>query len=104
MAEQALFKLDFRSDKKILILAGEVLYLEQVSLIIAQQWSAMYFAIIQGLGLSTLLFAGNPVTTNADHPLLLAVDDNDFFMSTVAATHATLFFLSNAARMTDEAG
>ena len=41
MAEQELTKLDHRNDKKMLFLALELLFVEEVTLISAEQWSAM---------------------------------------------------------------
>ena len=41
MAEQALVKLDHRNDKKMLLLALEVLFVEELSVISAEQRAAM---------------------------------------------------------------
>ena len=103
MAEQALNKLDFRSDKKVLLLAVEVLFVEEVGLISAEQWCAMDI-IHQDLRQSNLPFAGNSVIASGDQMQLRAIDGNDIFLSPVLLTNFDLFFLSNLVRMTDEAG
>ena len=103
MAEQALNKLDFRNDKKVLLLAVEVLFVEDVSLISAEQWCAMDI-ILQELRQSNLPFAGILVIASGDQMQLPAIDGNDIFLSPVLLTNFALFFLSNFVRMTDAAG
>ena len=102
MAEQALNKLDFRNEKKVLLLAVEVLFVEEVSWISAEQWCAMYI-ILQELRQSNLPFAGILVIASGDMQLP-ATDGNAIFLSPVLLTNFALFFLSNFVRMTDEAG
>ena len=82
MAEQALNKLDFRNDEKVLLLAVEVLFVEEVSLISAEQWCAMDI-ILQELRQSNLPFAGILVLASGDQMQLPAIDGNDLFLSPV---------------------
>ena len=102
MAEQALTKLDFRNHKKIL-LALEVLFVEEISLISAEQWSAMDI-VLQELRQSSLPFGGILVIASGDQMQLPAIDGNDIFLSPLLLTNFALFFLEHFVRMTDEAG
>ena len=103
MAEQALTKLDHRNDKKMLLLALEVLFVEEVSLISAEQWSAMDITL-QELKQSTLPFGGVLVIASGDQMQLPSIDGNDIFLSPVLLTNFALFFLGHFVRMTDQAG
>ena len=103
MAEQALTKLDFRNDKKMLLLALEVLFVEEISLISAEQWSAMDI-VLQELKESTLPFGGILVIASGDQMQLPSIEGNDIFLSPVLLTNFAMFFLSHFVRMTDEAG
>ena len=103
MAEQALTKLDHRNDKKMLLLALEVLFVEEISLVSAEQWSAMDI-VLQELKESTLPFGGILVIASGDQMQLPSIDGNDIFLSPVLLTNFAMFFLSHFVRMTDEAG
>ena len=103
MAEQALNKLDHRNEKKMLLLALEVLFVEEVSLISAEQWSAMDI-VLQELKQTTLPFGGVLVIASGDQMQLPSIEGNDIFLSPVLLTNFALFFLGHFVRMTDEAG
>ena len=103
MAEQALTKLDHRNDKKMLLLALEVLFVEEVSLISAEQWSAMDMTL-QELKQSTLPFGGVLVIASGDQMQLPCIEGSDIFLSPVLLTNFALFFLDHFVRMTDQAG
>ena len=103
MAEQALMKLDHRNDKKMLLMALEVLFVEEVSLISAEQWSAMDLTL-QELKQSTLPFGGVSVIASGDHMQLPSIEGNDIFLSPVLLTNFAMFFLSHFVRMTDADG
>ena len=103
MAEQALVKLDHRNDKKMLLLALEVLFVEEISLISAEQWAAMDI-VLQELKESKLPFGGILVIASGDQMQLPAIDGNDIFLSPVLLTNFALFFLQHFVRMTDEEG
>ena len=103
MAEQALTKLDHRNDKKMLLLALEVLFVEEVSLISAEQWSAMDITL-QELKQSSLPFGGVLVIASGDQMQLPSIDGNDIFLSPVLLTNFALFFLGHFVRMTDKDG
>ena len=90
MAEQALTKLDHRNDK-MLLLALEVLFVEEVSLISAEQWSAMDNTL-QELKQSSLPFGGVLVIESGDQMQLPSIDGNDIFLSPVLLTNFALFF------------
>ena len=102
MAEQALNKLASRSDKKVLLLAVEVLFVKEVSWNSAEQWCAMDM-IIQELRQSNLPSAGILLTASGDHMQLPAIDGNDIFLSPVLLIKFALFFPSNFVRMIDDA-
>ena len=102
MAEQALNELDHRN-KKMLLLALEVLFVEEVSLISAEQWSAMDI-VLQELKQTTLPFGGVLVIASGDQMQLPSIEGNDIFLSPVLLTNFALFFLGHFVRMTDEAG
>ena len=61
MAEQAVTKLDFRNDKRMLLLALEVLFVEEIGLISAEQWSAMDIVLQQfeGVDVAVWWYSGN---------------------------------------------
>ena len=103
MAEQALVKLDHRNDKKMLLMALEVLFVEEVSLISAEQWSAMDLTL-QELKQSTLPFGGVLVIASGDQMQLPSIEGNDIFLSPVLLTNFAMFFLSHFVRMTDADG
>ena len=103
MAEQALVKLDHRNEKKMLLLALEVLFVEEISLISAEQWAAMDI-VLQELKESKLPFGGILVIASGDQMQLPAIDGNDIFLSPVLLTNFALFFLQHFVRMTDEEG
>ena len=102
-AEQALTKLDHRNDKKMLLLALEVLFVEEVSLISAEQWSAMDITL-QELKQSSLPFGGVLVNASGDQMQLPSIDGNDIFLSPVLLTNFALIFLGRFVRMTDKDG
>ena len=103
MAEQALVKLDHRNDKKMLLMALEVLFVEEVSLISAEQWSAMDLTL-QELKQSTLPFGGVLVIASGDQMQLPSIEGNDIFLSPILLTNFAMFFLSHFVRMTDADG
>ena len=77
MAEQALVKLDHRNEK-MLLLALEVLFVEEISLISAAQWAAMDI-VLQELKESKLPFGGILVIASGDQMQLPAIDGSDIF-------------------------
>ena len=103
MAEQALSKLDYKNDKKMLLLAVEVLFVEEISLISAEQWSAMDI-ILQELKQVTMPFGGILVVASGDQMQLPAISGSDIFFSPVLLTNFALFFLEHFVRMTDADG
>ena len=103
VAEQALTKLDHRNNKKILLLALEVLFVEVVSLISAKQWSAIDITLRE-LKQSSLPFGGVLVFAILDQMQLPSNDGNEIFLSPVFLTNIALFFLGHFVRMTDKDG
>ena len=103
MAEQALTKLDHRNDKKMLLVALEVLFVEEVSLISAEQRSAMDITL-QELKQSSLPFGGVLVIVSGDQMQLPSIDCHDIFLSPVLLTNFALFVLGHFVRMTDKDG
>ena len=78
MAEQALSKLDDKNVKKMLLLAVEVLFVEEISLISAEQWSAMNI-ILQELKQVKMPFGGILIASS-DQMQLPAISGNDIFL------------------------
>ena len=103
MAAQALVKLDHRSDQKMLLLALEVLFVEEISLITAEQWAAMD-VVLQELKESKLPYGGILVIASGDQMQLPAIDGNVIFSSPLLLANFALFFLQHFVRMTDEEG
>ena len=102
MAEQALTKLYHRNDKKS-FLALEELFVEEVGLISAEQWSAMIITL-QDSKQSSLPFGGVLVIANGDQMQQPSIEGNDVFFGPVLLTNFALFFLGKFVRMTDEDG
>ena len=101
-AEQALMKLDHRNDK-MLLTALEVLFVEKVSLISAEQWSAMDLTL-QELKQSTLPSGGVLVIASGDQMQLPSIEGNHICLSPVLLANFAMFFLSHFVRMTDADG
>ena len=79
MAEQALNKLDHRNERKMLLLALEVLFVEEISLISAEQWSSMDI-VPQELKQTTLPFGGVLMIARGDQMKLPSIEGNDIFL------------------------
>ena len=93
MAEQAVVKLDHRNEKKMLLLALEVLFVEEISLISAEQWAVMDI-VLQELKESKLPFGGILVIASGDQMQLPAIDGNDISLSPILLTNFASFFYS----------
>ena len=92
-----------QDDKKMLLMALEVLSVEEVSLINAEQWSAMDLTL-QELNQSTLPFGGVLVIASGDQMQLPSIEGNDIFLSPILLTNFAMIFLSHFIRMTDADG
>ena len=103
IAEQALQKLDRKNEKKCILLAIEVLFVEEISLISAEQWSAMDI-ILQQLRSCSFPFGGILVIASGDQMQLPAIQGREIFLSPILLTNFHLRFLSDFVRMTDLAG
>ena len=100
IAELALQKRYRKNDKKCFLVAIQVLFVEEISLVSAEQWSAMDL-FLQHLRNCTLPFGGILVIAAGDQMQFPAIQGRENFLSPVSLTNFHLRFLADFVRMTD---
>ena len=102
-AEFALKNLNYRTERKALLMAMQVLFVEEIGLISAQQWAAMDL-ILQQLKFSTIPFGGVLIIATGDPCQLPSVSGTNLFMSPLLMTTFNLHLLQYFVRMRDTDG
>ena len=101
--EQALKKLEFKPERKALLLSLDVLVIEEIGLISAELLATMDL-IMQSLKKNTSFFGGLFVIANGDTEQLPNIDGSDFFLSTTLLFIFQCHFLMHFVRMMDPDG
>ena len=86
IGELALQKRYRKNDKKCILVAIQVLFVEEISLVSAEQWSAMDL-ILQHLRNCTLPFGGILVIASGDQMQLPAIQGREIFLNPVSLTN-----------------
>ena len=102
-AEFALRKFNHQIERKSLLMRLQVLLVEEITLINAQQWAAMDL-ILQQLKHSNVPFGGVFIIATGDRCQLPSVSGTNLFMSPMIMTTFNLQLLQHFVRMRDPVG
>ena len=101
--ESALKKLEFKPERKALLMSLDVLVIEEVGLISGELMESMNL-ILQAIRGKTSYFGGVFIVANGDTNQLPNIDGTDFFLSTSLFFVYKCYFLQHFVRMMDPEG